>query len=375
VSVADDAGQWVAYAILIILALVYLGFILMLMVKLIEASLRMYSGIGFLRSRHVVDSGLFGVCALVGCCGIRKRPRSHKAKKASEEPQTSSQMSLTRSALMKPPPHLPSTPSNSTPPSVLRPEHAFQPYREESDDEEGFIMGAWHSFPRPGYNAIEDNTRQDSPKSGFTRVGGGRSHYDTPYAIQTDSNVTFPSNDFPSVKTSPSHRLSSPPPTPTLTSALRHNLPPGAMPPAHVRTKSQTAVIEDSPAFLEMEMNSSSSKPQPPSRHLSDDDLSVDVVQPKKKPWFQILRNRRNSEGNLFADVPAEPDSLDPPKSEGRSFVVVRKGQREDASDLNAATASGSGSGGGVQPGSKSFVVLRGNNTDTNNGTSSGTTS
>ena len=71
VSIGAGAAQWVAYAILFILGLIYLAFLLMLIVKVVEAILRIVGGIGFGRSRHVVDSGLLGTMGLMGCCGPR----------------------------------------------------------------------------------------------------------------------------------------------------------------------------------------------------------------------------------------------------------------------------------------------------------------
>jgi hypothetical protein len=79
--------------------------------------------------------------------------------------------------------------SGGPPPSVLRPQHASQPYREDSDDdaESGHIMGAWQSFPGPGPRSSYDRTSISTPhqhsNSGFSRIGGSRAHYDSPYAI------------------------------------------------------------------------------------------------------------------------------------------------------------------------------------------------
>jgi len=347
VDIADGAGQWVAYAILVICALVYLAFLLMLITKLIEAVIRIFGGVGFHKSRHVFDSGLFGASGLAGCCGSRKRRRSHRKNRSSDLPRvTSSQLSLNRIPIQK---TSNGTPAHSAPPSVLRPEHAYQPYREESDEEDGFIMGAWHSFPRPGYTAVEDQPPPDPPKSsGFMRVGGGRSHYDTPYAIQAGqaSTATFPSDRRPSTQGSAPRRMSTPPPTPTMSNAARQTLPPGAMPP-HIRTKSQTAVIED-PAVLAA--IASSKKPKvPPHTRVSDDDLSLELSQPKKKPWYQFGRNRRHSDGDMSSEISSEPSPAQPAPTPGRSFVVVRKGQ----SAPEPAAASGE------QGPSKSFVVLR----------------
>ena len=233
----------------------------------------------------------------------------------------------------------------SQPPSVLRPEHANRPYREAGpvgEEGEGYIMGAWQPFPRAsvgsgtaysplvgevtsagtggaglgiaaaafrhGSSPVPDGPPAGAQKaamvggpaaavvpqaapspSGFARVGGGRAHIDTPYAIATGSTQTFPSLGQQSV-----HSQSQPQPqpqstrvhtqsfgasvasvttmTPTLTTAgMRtaasalvyddtepamsfssvdagvgsNGLPPGAMMPAHIRTKSQTAIVED----------------------------------------------------------------------------------------------------------------------------------
>ena len=129
---------------MVILPLIYLAFVLMLLVKLVEAVLRIFGGIGFNRSRHVVDSGLLGTMGLMGCCGPRRNSRSRSGYHPAHNRQPSS-LALSRPA----PPFKDSTPPSSGPPSVLRPEHAMQPYKEDSDDEGGFIMAAWQPFPGP----------------------------------------------------------------------------------------------------------------------------------------------------------------------------------------------------------------------------------
>ncbi|KAG2108278.1 uncharacterized protein F5147DRAFT_800108 [Suillus discolor] len=78
--------------------------------------------------------------------------------------------------------------SGGPPPSVLRLEHALQPYREHSDDdaESGHIMDAWQPFSGPGPRSSYDHTSISTPpqhfNSGFSRIGGGHAHYDSPYA-------------------------------------------------------------------------------------------------------------------------------------------------------------------------------------------------
>ena len=294
----------------------------MLLFKLIEAIVRILGGVGFDRSRRSSDAGLVGVLGLLGCCGLQ--PRSKKRRRRSKQtlsqqstingpqllPQKSSDMASFHSQIVLGKPPSPGFVHRDTgrkismnsgpPPSVLRPEHALpRPYRED-DDDEGYIMSAWQSYPlRHGYVPVSEPASTPTstpPKSGFSKVGGGKSHIDTPYAIMDGTTSAFspmtqtsksgqdaPSlpmhsfgngstHTFPSIRqngsrsTLPRASLSAsggvpvksnvfyedddpPPSLSSLTNVARQpeygQLPPGAMLPAHVRTKSQTAIIED----------------------------------------------------------------------------------------------------------------------------------
>ncbi|KAI0751064.1 hypothetical protein C8Q80DRAFT_1155260 [Daedaleopsis nitida] len=352
VSIGAGAAQWVAYAILFILGMIYLAFLLMLVVKIIEAALRIVGGIGFNRSRHVVDSGLLGTMGLMGCCGPRHPTRARGVYRSAErQPST---LALSRPA----PPYKNHTPPSSGPPSVLRPEHAMQPYKEESDDETGFIMAAWQPFPGPGHNAVEEGTTtSEVPKSGFARVGGGRAHYDSPYAITSGSTQTFPSVEReraagPSsfAKSSPSVLDDSPPPTPSIASAAR-GLPPGAMPPAHVRTKSQTAIIENAPAYIAAQAAAASGVAEQQARveYVNDEP----ATQPKKKHWYNRRKNRRMSESDAALSPPPNQDT-------GRSFVVMRKARPGFPSPSEGSASSAPFAEGADEQGRRSFNVLRG---------------
>jgi hypothetical protein len=223
--------------ILLIIAIIYLALVLILTCKIIEGVTRIVGRVGFDRSRHTVDSGLIGVCGLVGCCGSRKQRSPRHRVKHSDLPKIGSQTTLPLTGPKD------STPTQSAPPSVFRPEHALRPYREENDDDSGFIMGAWRPFPRPGYAAVgEHGTPPESPAktgTGFSRIGGGRSHFDTPYSIATGSAYTFPSTslDLPPTPQRRSHE-SNPSVTPSFTNAERQpfsSLPSGAVAP-HVES-------------------------------------------------------------------------------------------------------------------------------------------
>ena len=450
VSISAGPSQWVAYAILIILGLVYFAFLLMLVVKLIEAFVRIFGGVGFHRSRHVVDSGLYGACGLAGWFGSqpRKRPRRqghHRPSgsgsgsgSASGHPypyrHESSQLSLSKPGHQSLP-----TPSSSAPPSVLRPEHALQPYREESDDEDGYIMRAWHSS-KPGYSAVEnqsfgDNLPPTQKPSGFMRVGGGRSHFDTPYAVRSDSRgsldrqavpphhaITSPELDYNLPPTSlkfattsststtphvdilqnhPTHnnapgssghgrRGSGSPPSPVIgRTAGRPNLPHGAMPPAHFRVQSQSAIVVN-PGLAGTSNtpgpsgshnpgnvigvtnvgNTPSPVRVPPVRYTSDDgSLDSPPTSPKKKPWFRGLRGRGHSDGSVPADEETGPSaSTSGGTASGRSFVVTRKNQGQGQAPRKRSSTAGTPSADDGSQKKGTFVVLRGREAQSDEG-------
>jgi len=371
VSIGNQAGQWVAYVILFTLAVVYLAFFLMLICKIVEAFIRIFGGVGFDRSRHAVDSGLMGVLGLLGCCSTRRRQpqrgdrRSRPLSGALNASQSS--FSFSHPANKKGP-----NSSPSGPPSVLRPEHALRPYREETDDENGFIMGAWQPFPRPGYNALQDGpSRPSEPsppaKSGFSRVAGGRAHYESPYAIASRSSLTFPSVER---NHTPTRASVDSIPFPSEMDVERHlhsDLPPGAMMP-HARKKSQTAIIEEPQAFTKASFaNQQVTLGSTPLRNFTTPDMGEQVTdddsdfnQPKKRHWYQLRRQRRYSDGeSIGRENESKPERKDKP---GQSFVVVRK--RKPSQPLASGSALPPAEPAESQDRTKksSFVVIRGKN-------------
>ncbi|KAG1828510.1 hypothetical protein EV424DRAFT_1536527 [Suillus variegatus] len=181
----------------------------------IEAVVRILGRVGFDHSRRPVDSGLIGVLSLLRCCGPRRggcERRHYKATEVRHSPVARDSFAARDSSPYVPPNasftqkdkgSSSSYHSGGPPPSILRPEHALQPYREDSDDdaESGYIMGAWQPFPGPGPRSSYDRTSISTPpqhsNSGFSRIGGGRAHYDSPYAIASETGgssiFTFPS--------------------------------------------------------------------------------------------------------------------------------------------------------------------------------------
>ncbi|KAH7914437.1 hypothetical protein BJ138DRAFT_1079613 [Hygrophoropsis aurantiaca] len=415
ISIGSGAGGWVAYGIVIVLCLVYLAFFLMLIIKVIEAIVRILGPIGFDRSKRPVDSGLIGACSLFS----RKRSgRERRRYRATEVHHPSaSHLSVNRDSFSGAttnardsssyaPPNASfarkkgSGSSNySGPPSVLRPEHALRPYREDmdSDDEGGYIMGAWQPFPGPGvrpkYERADSRPSVESapptppaPTSGFSRVGGGRAHFDSPYAIaggatgNAGSTLTFPSVERKVTAGSIPRFEEEEAQTPTASMAnvarlptLTHSgLPPGAMMP-HMRTKSQTAIIIGDTGMEAVPMRDQGGRTQSNGTERKSDGGDG---QPKKKFWFDFRRNRRHSDGDMLDDQDiggdseaAEADSgisVKKAAGKGKSFVVIRdrKPQGSPASQADEGQPQADTEAGPSSPTPKerrrSFVVLRG---------------
>ncbi|KAH7887448.1 hypothetical protein F5I97DRAFT_1860502 [Phlebopus sp. FC_14] len=371
ISIGTGAGGWVAYGILIVLCLVYLAFFLILLVKVTEGLVRIFGRVGFDRSRRAVDSGLLGALAILGCCGARNKSsrerRRYRATEVRHSPIARDSFTARDSSSYAPPnasfaqnrtkSSAASNHSAGPPPSVLRPEHALRPYREDSDDddESAHIMGAWQPFPGPGSRSSYDRAESTPPQthSGFSRVGGGRAHFDSPYAIAggkgEGSTLTFPSMERRgsgpgptggSPRVIPHDDEEIPTPTASMANVARtpvlanSGLPPGAMMP-HMRTKSQTAIIvgelaglatpsesppESHPMLNRGERQSQGAKGSSGEAVLTD----LGSSQPRKRHWFNIRRNRRLSEGPIPEDTAEEGGASPSQKESGRSFVVIR---------------------------------------------------
>lgn len=334
-----------AYGVLLILGLIYLAFALLLLVKLVEAGLRIYGRLEFGEAGQSADNGLYGVCVILGCCGGRRQkrdPTGRRRYRATHIPRdNASEVSsyLPPAGVGGPSPS--SASQHSAPVSVLRPEHALRPYREDSDDESGYIMGAWQPFPRPEYqnpNAVSSTSRAAHPNtsttSGFSKVGGGRAHFDSPYAISGEnSSVTFPNaahNTLP--PTPPQRRDYDDEPTASVANLARQPqkanaaLPPGAMFP-HTRTRSHTAIVElaaVSPdvSLLQVVRPTLENTRRPSSAGTADE--STEEQTSKKKSWYQTLKmSRRHSDGS--ESLARQVDVLDEPPPTGGSFVVLRE--------------------------------------------------
>lgn len=252
VNIGSQAGGWIAFGILSILGLMYLGFAIMLVTKLLEGIVRAVRGLSFASSKHSLDSGLFGA---LGCCGgttRKNKRRSHRrsGERRSGENRARHSRGYSESTANTVAPSY-ARPSNI---SYLKPEQASMPYRESSDDDAGFIMESWSKTdlnlpggPRSKSKVtLESLGGEEQPTStGFARVGGGRAHFDTPYAIMKGKQAAAPGRT--AATPAPISQFGGQPPfeTPPSISAPPEPLPKGAARPLHSRTRSHTAVIED----------------------------------------------------------------------------------------------------------------------------------
>ena len=348
ISIGPAAGGWVAYGILMVLCLVYFAFFLILLVKFTEALVRIFGRVGFDRSRRPVDSGLIGALTIVGCCGTRSGGHDRRPYKISEVRESytirdSGSFIPPTASFAKPAKGSAASHHSGPPPSVLRPEHALRPYKEDSDedDESAHIMGAWQPFPghgnRASYDRAESSPRTQTSNSGFSRVGGGRAHFDSPYAIaggKEGSTLTFPSVERrgsgpgESPKAVPHEDGEAPTPTTSVANVARMPVLTNAGLPAG-RTMSQTAIIVGELAAIatgsgtEVESHPLVETGERGSR--GDSVANADGVQPRKKHWFNIRRHRRHSDGLVLDDVEEDDNAMaSSPKEPGRSFVVIR---------------------------------------------------
>ncbi|KZW04142.1 hypothetical protein EXIGLDRAFT_828063 [Exidia glandulosa HHB12029] len=445
VSVGSAAGGWVAYAILVIQGSVYAVFALMLLIKVIEGLVRLATGVAFEQQsgsgRHRARSGLFG--ALAAGCASRASGKSTKKDRVAQRtgrqrpkhPRTVSGTSGSSYEL-----HDPSLaeqtalrPKGATPlqsSTIGRADHAESlastmgrapRYESIYDDDDGSIMGAWKNLPQFAESVPEPASPVLAPAppaqtTGFARIGGGRTHFETPYAIAKNPPPSaFPKRTqavvpvaapmaativggpaVPAIATSSSRPstsgsgntvragASTPPPSSPQQQQVPAPayLPPGARPPTaprqHVRTRSQTAVIEDASTFFTNsvasrrssqerrdEQSSSAPLPNVPAIRVIDDDTTTDsdtAMPPPRRKWFGTRTNTASSSGPPAQPGDAEPDwgedpaappgagqeenkskwtfrrsrkseadlpsiVTDPPATEGRSFVVVRQGK------------------------------------------------
>jgi len=319
----------------------------MLIFKILEGLVRLIWNVSFDRSKHTVDTGLFGTIGLVA---RRKRELARRTNRQPSRPSRADSDATTQHML---PPGGQTTAASrsrttvSGPPSVLRPEQLNQPYREDSDDESGYILGAWHydddlaieTFTPPApLTPPPQPTTQAQPSSGFSRIAGGRANIDSPYTMAAGSSTAFAS---PAATTSTAQEA---------TSTSTANLPPGAMAPgqvaSHVRRKSQSAIIEDTSTLLAAKGTSATT--------------GSNAGAQRRKNWLSralFSDNARSSpRRTLEPTEPSLPDEGPSPDGSSRTFVVIRN---RKPSPLSQAQLPEEQETTTPDEGAKSFTVVR----------------
>ncbi|WWD17438.1 hypothetical protein CI109_101879 [Kwoniella shandongensis] len=276
-----SAVAWITYAILIIQAIIFLFFILMLLTKIIEGLIRLFGGVHFDESTHPLDGGLFAAIMDLDCLNPvrggkaaarkrRKRGSRQLQRNVSAAGSLATQMMLDRHSqgVTRPPVSEGSTPFlGNYPPIAMNQGGSYFPALQpplgppplerhssesRSDEKTGgeAIMDAWqpsastsHSTSPSGYappggyvpSAISPVHGQ-IPTRSFSVVRGGRADYDNPYDV-------LPLQGLGQVQQS-----SLPPgvqmmqmPTPSIRVSQIGQRP---MSPPHSRQKSSHAIVE-----------------------------------------------------------------------------------------------------------------------------------
>lgn len=216
IDISTPVAGWVAYVILLLQAIAFVYFLVMLFCKILEGCLRLFGNVKFDESTHPLDGGLLAAFGGLRLPGRRKarNQRDRRRRQNAEAAQTSAGSINTQMMLDR----------YSTNTSL--------PYTDTDYP------------PAPG-----------SPvQRGFSVVGGGKAEYRNPYAalpMTTRSHAYAPTPLYPVQEAD-----NNAPPPPSSFVVNR------AAPTKHTRTRSQTAIIE----------------PYPTSQHTSPANVPIQIV-------------------------------------------------------------------------------------------------
>jgi len=244
---SPSTNDWLAYAILLLQALVFVFFVLMLLVKAVEGFIRLLGGVHFDESTHPLDGGLFASIMDLDCLnGVRggKAAARRRRKRGAQQLQRNvsavgsltTQMMLDRHSqgvarmpiqegetpFLSPYPkseetnYFPVYQPPLGPPPLER--HSWESRSDEPSASTGHIMDAWRppptSISSSGYAApgmsvpsasspVTETIPGSSPQRSFSVVRGGRADYHHPYTVRDRPEVT-------PILSPPSNRVSQP---------------------------------------------------------------------------------------------------------------------------------------------------------------------
>ncbi|OCF74818.1 membrane protein [Kwoniella mangroviensis CBS 8886] len=300
IALNTPTNDWIAYAIFILQAIIFIFFLLMLITKIIEGSVRVFGGVHFDESTHPLDGGIFAAIMDLDCLnGVRggKAAARKRRKRGSKQLQRNvsaagsltTQMMLDRHSqgVSRHPvvssevstPFL--TPGYPAMPMQQRQDHSYFPgytpplgppppeqerLSSESRSAEGHgdaIMDAWRPSPintsskggyappgtyvpsatSPTHGMYGQPQQGSTPQRGFSVVRGGRADAENPYEVlagpeqRRASSVSIGSGGY-----APQIRVSQ----------VSHR----PVSPPHNRQQSSSAVIETAPPLASPSLTS-----------------------------------------------------------------------------------------------------------------------
>ena len=241
VGIGNAVSGWIAYTILCLQGVALLAFLVMLISKVMEGLIRLFGNVKFADSTHALDGGLF---AAFGGLSQASRRRKRKAAGKGSVAQRSSMAGSVNTQMM-----LDRFSTNTTAGPI-------SPIGHGRSGSAGYFPGqapaGWPALSSPsGYARVsvphEEVLQDDAPAGarGFSVIRGGKATYADPYrstpGAEGEAGPSSP-KQF-SYQTRP--LLS-----PEQHSSYEPKAPAGSGGPRHVRTKSQTAIVESVPSSL-----------------------------------------------------------------------------------------------------------------------------
>ena len=322
--------DWLTYAILLLQALAFVFFILMLLSKMIEGFIRLFGGVHFDESTHPLDGGIFAAIMDLDCLnGVRggKAAARRRRKRGSKQLQqnVSAVGSLTTQMILDR--HSegvghPSASDGQTPflaayskneeanfpvyqPPLGPPPLERRSWESRSDEPStGHIMDAWHpptiaGYASPGtyfpsaFSSIAADESGNSPQRSFSVVRGGRADYQTPYEVKDRSEPVQPVSSQ---------------------SVGVARIPTASSAPTHARHRSSSALVEVVGNAPLISPSSTSLSIQPPGLRTNNEGLRPPAL---AIPRRRSLNNTKDEQET--SPDPKESDSGKPKKGRRRS--------------------------------------------------------
>lgn len=191
-------AQWLAYAILILQAIIFVFYLLMLITKVVEGFIRLFGGVHFDESTHPLDGGLLGAIADLDCLNPRggKAAERKRRKRGSKQLQRNvsaagsltTQMMLDRHSMgvMRPV----SDGGGGTTPFLLSPppnefgrnRHSDQPptQAQARSDHPSYFPAYTPPLGPPPMERLSSDSRSDEPHAGGNIMDAWHPHHSPP---------------------------------------------------------------------------------------------------------------------------------------------------------------------------------------------------